>query len=101
MRMIGQLVVSKAGHDKGTVYVIVGQKEEFLYVSDGKRKLPGTPKKKRRKHIQPINEWVDGELLVRLQNGGTVYPEEIKYVLKQYACQCARRTGRKREGNQD
>lgn len=97
--MIGQLATSKAGHDKDTVYVIVGQRDDFVYLCDGKLKLPGAPKKKRRKHIQPINEWVDDELLNKLQSGATVYPEEIKYALKQYACQCARRTDRK--SNQD
>ena len=56
MSMIGQLAASRAGHDKDTVYVIVGQKDDFVYVCDGKRKLPDAPKKKRRKHVQPINE---------------------------------------------
>ncbi len=91
MNMIGQLATSKAGHDKDTVYVIVGQEGDFVYVCDGKLKLPDAPKKKRRKHIQPINEWVEAELLARLRSGGTVYPEEIKYALKQYAS----------KGNQD
>ena len=85
MSMIGQLAASRAGRDKDTVYVIVGQKDDFVYVCDGKRKLPDAPKKKRRKHVQPINEWVDAELLARLRSGGTVHPAEIKYALKQYA----------------
>ena len=101
MSMIGQLAISKAGHDKDTVYVIAGQKEDFVYLCDGKKKLPAAPKKKRRKHIQPINEWVDDELLNKLQSGMTVYPEEIKYALKQYEWQCARHTAMKSKGNQD
>ena len=84
MSMIGQLAISKAGHDKDTVYVIAGQKEDFVYLCDGKKKLPAAPKKKRRKHIQPINEWVDDELLNKLQSGMTVYPEEIKYELSDF-----------------
>lgn len=45
MSMIGQLAASRAGHDKDTVYVIVGQKDDFVYVCDGKRKLPDAPKR--------------------------------------------------------
>lgn len=82
--MIGQLAASKAGHDKGTLYVIIGEEDEFVYLCDGRLKLPDKPKKKRIKHIQRINRFVDGELLGRLQKGETVYAEEIKYALKQY-----------------
>ena len=80
--MTGQLVTSKAGHDKGTLYVIVAQEGEFVYLCDGRLKTPEKPKKKRWKHIQPINATVDEALLKKLQNGEKVYAEEIKYALK-------------------
>ncbi len=86
--MVGQFATSKAGHDKGRLYVVVAQKDDFLYLSDGKAKGPDSPKKKRRKHIQPINAWVEDSLLQRLQGGGKVYAEEIKYALKQYCHEC-------------
>nr|WP_300815215.1 KOW domain-containing RNA-binding protein [uncultured Acetatifactor sp.] len=82
--MIGQFVTSKAGHDKGCLYVVVGQEDDFVYLSDGRLKGPDRPKKKRRKHIQPINARVEESLLERLRAGEKVYPEEIKYALKQY-----------------
>lgn len=93
MSMIGQLATSKAGHDKGSLYVIVGCREDFVYLCDGRSKTPDSPKKKRRRHIQPINEQVDNELLSRLQDGRAVRPEEIRYALKQYI--------RKSMGNQE
>ena len=74
--MIGQFAVSKAGHDKDRLYVIVAQ--------EGKLKIPDKPKKKKRKHIQPITQTVDEELLCKLQRGGKIYPEEIKFAVKQY-----------------
>ena len=83
--MIGQLATSKAGHDKGRLYVIVAQEGDFVYLCDGKSRKPDGPKKKRLKHIQPIRAWVEEDLLHKLQNGEKVYAEEIKYVLKQYA----------------
>lgn len=82
--MIGQFATSKAGHDKGRLYVVVGQEDDFVYLSDGRLKGPDRPKKKRRKHIQPINARVEDSLQERLRAGEKVYPEEIKYALKQY-----------------
>lgn len=82
--MIGQFAVSKAGHDKGALYVVVGREGDFVYLSDGRRKPPQKPKKKRLRHIQPVNATVEGELLHRLLEGGNVYGEEIRHALKRY-----------------
>ncbi len=82
--MIGQFAVSKAGHDKGSLYVVVAQEGEFVFLCDGKTKTPERPKRKKLKHIQPIKRTVEGELLQKLQTGGTVYPEEIRYAIKRY-----------------
>lgn len=83
--MIGQLAISKAGHDKDTLYVVVGQEGDFVYLCDGQLKTPEKPKKKRLKHVQPINRMVDKNLLKKIQSGEKVYAEEIKYALKQYS----------------
>ena len=80
----GQFVTSKAGHDKGTLYVVCGQEKDFLYLCDGRLKTYESPKKKRLKHVQPVNRTVDAELQKRLENGEKVYDEEIKYAIKQY-----------------
>lgn len=82
--MIGQLVTSKAGHDKGTLYVVVAAEGDFVYLSDGKLKGPENPKRKRLKHIQPISAYVDEALAEKLKRKSKVYAEEIKYALKQY-----------------
>lgn len=80
--MTGQLVTSKAGHDKGVCYVIVAQEGKYVYLCDGRGKTPEKPKRKSWKHVQPINACVGGELLQKLQNGEKVYPEEIRFALK-------------------
>ena len=82
--MMGQFVISKAGHDKGTVYVIVAEEGEFVYLTDGRLKKPDKPKKKRRKHIQPINRMVDKLQQEKLEAGEPVQPEEIKFAIRQY-----------------
>lgn len=82
--MIGQFAFSKAGHDKDRLYVIVAQEGDFVYLCDGKGKTLAEPKKKRKKHIQPVNCRVEQELLNRLTEGAKVYPEEIRCAIRQY-----------------
>lgn len=83
--MKGQFVTSRAGHDRGTLYVIVAEEDEFVYLSDGRLKSPEKPKKKRRKHIQPVNACVEDALRARLEAGEAIRPEEIKFAIKQFA----------------
>lgn len=82
--MVGQLATSKAGRDKGVLYVITAQQGDFVYLCDGCLRQPDRPKKKRIRHIQPIKDRVDEALERRLRNGEKVYAEEIRYALKQY-----------------
>ncbi len=81
--MIGQFAVSKAGHDKGVLYVVISQEGEYVFLCDGRMKTPDKPKKKKKKHIQPVNKTVNEELLQKLRTGVKVYPEEIRYAVKQ------------------
>ena len=80
--MTGQLATSRAGHDRDTLYVIIAEEGDFVYLCDGRLKPPDKPKKKRRKHIQPIDSYVDEKLLYRLQKGEKVYAEAEKTVRK-------------------
>ena len=82
--MTGRFAYSKAGHDKGALYVVVGCEGDFVYLCDGRLKLMASPKKKRLKHIQLINRLVAKELFHRLTTGQKVYDEEIKFAIKQY-----------------
>ena len=81
--MIGQFVTSKAGHDKGELYVVVAEEGDFVFLCDGRLKTIGNPKRKRYKHIQPISCTV-GEELVTAIRCDKVTNEQIKYAIKQY-----------------
>ena len=83
--MVGQYVISKAGHDKGTIYLIVAEDEKSLYLADGRAKTADAPKKKSRKHLQPISTFAEPEILRKLQEGITLYPEEIRRAIRQIA----------------
>ena len=79
--MIGMFAVSLAGHDKGRLYLIIGEEGDFAYLVDGKSRGPQNPKKKRKKHLQLIKT-KDEVLAEKLKNGKTIYNEEIKFAIK-------------------
>ena len=56
---IGMLARSKAGHDKGHVYIIVETDATSVYLVDGKIRTLDRPKKKKKKHVQLICEQHD------------------------------------------
>ncbi len=56
--MTGKLALSKAGHDKNTLYLIIKEEQDMVYLSDGCGRDLLHPKKKNRKHVQLINDGV-------------------------------------------
>ena len=75
----GMMAVSRAGHDKDTLYLVLRIEGDFAYLSDGWLKPKEKPKKKRLKHLQVI---------CRIQGGAfeekSITNEEIRYRLKEY-----------------
>ncbi len=53
--MIGQIVCSKRGRDKGYFLVIVAESSDTVYVCDGKERPLERPKKKNVKHLSFTN----------------------------------------------
>ena len=49
--MIGQIVCSKRGRDKGYFLVVVEETENYVLVCDGKERPLDRPKKKNVKHL--------------------------------------------------
>ena len=76
--MIGMLAVSRAGHDRGTTYVIIGEEDEYVYLADGQTRTVDRPKRKNKKHIQVIKK-------VQMdQTSGGNKDLEIKRTIKMY-----------------
>ncbi len=82
--MTGYFATAKAGHDRGNLYVIVGEEGAWVYLSDGCLRGMARPKKKNRRHIQIIGKTVDQDILDRLLKKEEVFDHEIKYAIKQY-----------------
>lgn len=51
--MLGQVVLSKAGKDSGSFYVILREEDDFAYIADGRLRKVEKPKLKRKKHLAP------------------------------------------------
>jgi ribosomal protein L14E/L6E/L27E len=51
---VGMLARSKAGHDKGHVYVIMKEENAYVYLVDGSLRTLDRPKKKKKMHVQII-----------------------------------------------
>lgn len=76
--MTGMLAISKAGHDKRNVYVIIEEDDEYVYLADGKNRTVSRPKKKNKKHIQIIKK-------MRMEKPQDGYEDlEIKRIIKMY-----------------
>lgn len=53
--MVGRIVCSKAGRDKGYFMVVVDSKDSLVFVCDGKERPLERPKCKNIKHLQFTN----------------------------------------------
>lgn len=79
----GRFVISRAGHDKGNVYVCLAADERGLVLADGESKKLAAPKRKNRRHIQLTNASLTRELADRLRSG-KVRDEELARELRLY-----------------
>ena len=72
----GMLARSKAGHDKGKVYVIIVVDDTYVYLADGSIRTLGHLKKKKKKHVQVI---------LREYNVTAVDDTRIRRILKEWS----------------
>ncbi len=57
--VMGRIVRSKSGHDKGKFYVVLYAADNEVYLSDGRLKPIAKPKRKNIKHISITNTFMD------------------------------------------
>lgn len=77
-----KLAVSRSGHDKDSIYVIVKEEANMVYLADGKLRPVEKPKRKNRKHIQIIEKLPKEITEVFTQEN--FRNEEIKRAIKLY-----------------
>ena len=83
---LGMFAISKAGHDKDTIYILVEEDNEYVYLADGKYKTRENPKKKNKRHIQIIKKKSDDILKEKLIKKQPIYNEEIRKAIGGIIC---------------
>lgn len=78
---VGEIVISKAGHDKGEHFVILKSDSEYVYLVDGVFRTVDRPKKKNIKHVQVVHV-KDDNLVKKYANNEKITNEEIKRSIK-------------------
>lgn len=75
------LAVSRAGHDKDTLYVVLAKDGPYLWLADGKRRTLAAPKKKKLMHVQLIRHLPE-EILAPMQE--IRLDAHLRKILKSY-----------------
>lgn len=81
--VIGQLVFSKSGRDKGRLLIVIDIKDQYLYLADGKLRKIEQPKKKKTKHVQKVNHVLE-EIQERIQGKSNLKNSDLRKALKGY-----------------
>ncbi len=61
MSYTGAVVQATAGHDKGGLFLVVAEEENFLFLVNGKRRKLANPKKKKLHHVALVSKEMFGE----------------------------------------
>ena len=80
---IGDIVLSKAGRDKGNYFVIMSLDEMFAQICDGDIRKIDKPKKKKLKHIKKI-EVADKYIKDKLLGEGDVTNRELRRAISKF-----------------
>ena len=76
---VGDVVISKAGHDRGNLFVVLESIDsEYVRIADGRTRTLEKSKKKKRRHLKAVAE-AERTAKVSWQNNA-----EIRTFLKQY-----------------
>ena len=78
--LVGSVVRSLAGHDKGDYFIVLRIDGDYAYLADGKLRKTESPKKKKLKHIQRSGI-ISQEILNKLQNNELVENFEVRKAL--------------------
>ena len=80
---IAEFVVAKSGKDIGDCYMVISEEDNYLFLSDGKRRKVSNPKKKKIKHVS-FSGVTDEFILKRLTTTGKLTNKEVRYALSNF-----------------
>lgn len=71
------IIVSLAGRDKGQFFFVVDTGEQYVFIADGKGRRLEKPKRKKRKHIQKVQQ-TDSRVAEKIRTGDKVLNSELR-----------------------
>lgn len=81
---IGQVVKSRAGRDKGSIFLVYGiVDEQYVYIVDGDLRRLDSPKKKKIKHLIVFNT-VLPEFKEKIENSVKINNSYIRKILEPF-----------------
>lgn len=78
---VGDVVLSTAGRDRDTYFIVTKIEGDYVYLVDGNIRKIENPKKKKIKHIE-LTELSDKEIADRLKKNNKITNHDIKKCLK-------------------
>ncbi|MBP7176670.1 MAG: KOW domain-containing RNA-binding protein [Thermoclostridium sp.] len=80
---IGRAAYSKAGRDKGKLFIVVGiVNEDFVLIADGDLRPAERPKKKRLKHLRFINQ-AAGAIVEKVSSGNRFVSADLREAIRE------------------
>ncbi|MDI6601294.1 MAG: KOW domain-containing RNA-binding protein [Thermoanaerobacteraceae bacterium] len=77
---VGQVVKSKAGRDKGRLFIVLNVEDPYAYIADGLLRKIEKPKKKKIKHLMKYNV-IDESIRNKIVNGKKFTNAELRKIL--------------------
>ena len=78
--VVGSVVRSKAGRDKGDYFIVLSREGEYAYLANGELRKVDHPKKKKLKHLQ-VSEKISAFIVNKLQTQGKLTNSEVRKAL--------------------
>ena len=78
------IIVSLAGRDKGQFFFVVDTEEQYVFIADGKGRRLEKPKRKKRKHIQKVQQ-TDSRVAEKIRTGDKVLNSELRRELAAFS----------------
>ena len=74
---ISDLVISTAGRDKGELFYVIAEEDQYLFLANGKDRPLDRPKRKKRKHVQKVLR-PETRVADKLRRGDKVLNGEVR-----------------------
>jgi ribosomal protein L14E/L6E/L27E len=80
---VGNVVISKAGRDKGGRFIVLSVSDNYAMLANGELRKVDKPKRKKIKHLQKTN-YVSEFIAEKMKNTGKVTNSEVRKAIAEF-----------------